>query len=236
MKYLRIFFVIACMYVASAPSAHALSCAIEPENMLERGEVIFLGKFESLHISPSMIDRVPAWPGNGEDYARFSVEKYWKGDMGAVVDVHGIYAWGMTGPFFQKKGESYIIFARTVQYGTSTRMFANIDCGSTGVASKEVEKALDALASSQQPPAVPTQPPIVQFPRNLMLGSTGNDVVMLQSFLETKGLLVMPIGISKGYFGGLTKAALVKYQTEENIVPAYGYFGPFTRAKVSASF
>lgn len=65
---------------------------------------------------------------------------------------------------------------------------------------------------------------------NLTLGSTGADVVALQTMLQNKGFLVIPSGISKGYFGGLTQSALAQYQASVGISPATGYFGPITRA------
>ena len=71
------------------------------------------------------------------------------------------------------------------------------------------------------------------YTRDLTLGSTGADVVALQSFLESKGHLTIPAGTSKGYFGALTQSALAKYQAAVMISPAAGYFGPMTRAKVS---
>lgn len=70
----------------------------------------------------------------------------------------------------------------------------------------------------------------VQFNANLTLGSQGADVVNLQSMLEGKGFLTIPAGVSKGYFGGLTKSALASYQASAGIFPAVGYFGPITRA------
>lgn len=63
---------------------------------------------------------------------------------------------------------------------------------------------------------------------NLSFGSQGTEVASLQTFLEAKGLLIIPVGVAKGYFGQLTKAALIKYQTLVD-VPATGYFGPITR-------
>lgn len=67
---------------------------------------------------------------------------------------------------------------------------------------------------------------------SLSVGSRGDDVVKLQTFLETKGHLMMPMGVAKGYFGPITKMALVQYQAGEGL-PATGYFGPLTRAKLS---
>jgi hypothetical protein len=63
---------------------------------------------------------------------------------------------------------------------------------------------------------------------NLSLGSRGADVTTLQTFLESKGLLAIPAGVSKGYFGPLTKSALMAYQTLVD-VPSTGYYGPITR-------
>jgi len=73
------------------------------------------------------------------------------------------------------------------------------------------------------------------YTMDLTLGSEGADVVALQSFLESKGTLVIPAGVSKGYFGQLTKSALASYQAMVGISPAVGYFGPITRANVNAS-
>ncbi len=72
------------------------------------------------------------------------------------------------------------------------------------------------------------------FTKDLTLGSKGDDVVALQNFLESKGHLVMPQGVAKGYFGNLTKSALAKYQVAAGISPVAGYFGPKTRANVNA--
>ncbi len=77
------------------------------------------------------------------------------------------------------------------------------------------------------------------FTRNLTLGSTGADVKALQQFLNAKGFQVAATGAGSpgnetSYFGGLTKAALAKFQAANGISPAVGYFGPITRAKVNA--
>jgi len=72
------------------------------------------------------------------------------------------------------------------------------------------------------------------YSRDLTLGSTGADVVALQDALVAKGHLVIPTGVSKGYFGALTQSALAKYQAAVGISPTAGYFGPITRAKLSS--
>jgi peptidoglycan hydrolase-like protein with peptidoglycan-binding domain len=71
------------------------------------------------------------------------------------------------------------------------------------------------------------------FTRDLTIGSTGSDVVELQTFLESKGYLTIPAGVSKGYFGTLTASAVARMQSANGIAPAVGYFGPITRSKVA---
>ncbi len=84
------------------------------------------------------------------------------------------------------------------------------------------------------PAAASAQTAGYTFSTNLTVGSRGADVVALQSFLEAKGLLTIPAGTAKGYFGGMTKKALAAYQSMKGITPAAGYFGPITRAAVMA--
>ncbi len=72
------------------------------------------------------------------------------------------------------------------------------------------------------------------YTRDLTIGSTGSDVAELQAFLVSKGFLVMPVGVTPGYFGALTQAAVARYQVANGIVPPAGYFGPLTRASVAS--
>jgi uncharacterized surface protein with fasciclin (FAS1) repeats len=75
-----------------------------------------------------------------------------------------------------------------------------------------------------------TRDSLIKISTNLTIGSHGDNVVALQTFLESKGYLIMPENTPKGYFGNLTKMALKKYQAEVG-VPVTGFFGPLTRAK-----
>ena len=50
-----------------------------------------------------------------------------------------------------------------------------------------------------------------------MMGTSGNDVVSLQTVLEEKGYLIIPNGVAKGYFGSRTKVALMRLQASYNI-------------------
>ncbi|MBC7766770.1 peptidoglycan-binding protein [Arenimonas sp.] len=72
-----------------------------------------------------------------------------------------------------------------------------------------------------------------QFNRNLMIGSRGADVTALQDFLTATGYYTH--GVSTGYFGGITKAAVKAYQRAKGISPVSGFFGPLTRASVNAN-
>ena len=64
----------------------------------------------------------------------------------------------------------------------------------------------------------------------LTIGSRGAQVTELQQTLTNLGFYSGPIS---GYFGGLTKAAVVKFQITNNVVPAIGYFGSLSRAKLN---
>lgn len=86
---------------------------------------------------------------------------------------------------------------------------------------------LTALQSGSQATASMT------FTRDLTIGSSGADVTALQNWLITRGHSI-PAGAT-GYFGAQTRTALAAYQSANGIVPAAGYFGPVTRAKVVAT-
>lgn len=67
------------------------------------------------------------------------------------------------------------------------------------------------------------------FTKDLTMGSTGPDVVALQKYLVKVGLMVMPQGVSYGFFGEITRGAVARYQMKYGISPTAGYFGPKTR-------
>jgi hypothetical protein len=70
---------------------------------------------------------------------------------------------------------------------------------------------------------------------NLTIGSKGDQVTALQQILVNGGYLVMPAGVAYGYFGALTKSAVIKYQLAKGITPAVGYVGSITRASMNGS-
>jgi peptidoglycan hydrolase-like protein with peptidoglycan-binding domain len=70
------------------------------------------------------------------------------------------------------------------------------------------------------------------FEADLTVGSRGADVQALQQILIDGGFL--SIDAPTGYFGSLTKAAVIKYQAAHSITPQSGYVGPLTRASLNA--
>lgn len=69
-----------------------------------------------------------------------------------------------------------------------------------------------------------------EITKDLTIGSRGDQVEILQKYLEDEGYLVMPAGVAYGYFGALTKSAVAKWQADNGVTPAAGYFGPKSRA------
>lgn len=76
------------------------------------------------------------------------------------------------------------------------------------------------------------------FTKDLYLGMTDPDVRELQRYLNAHGAPVSPSGAGSAgketdYYGDKTKAALTAFQAK-NGIPATGYCGPLTRAKLNA--
>ena len=107
-----------------------------------------------------------------------------------------------------------------------------------------------AAATTTTPPTTTTTPSVVTasaptitpppvspvFKSGLNIGMTNADVKRLQTLLATDSALY-PEGITSGYFGSLTKAAVGRFQMKYDLVTSasdsgYGYVGPKTRAKL----
>ncbi len=125
---------------------------------------------------------------------------------------------------------------RTEQVGSNAEY--RLTC--TGV-NGTVEQKVQVMVGASSVTAVPVTEVVIGAPasttlsqfvftRNLSLGQRGNDVVELQKVLISRGYL--GTGLATGYFGGMTKAALVKMQASLGL-PHTGFFGPMTRAKFS---
>jgi hypothetical protein len=73
------------------------------------------------------------------------------------------------------------------------------------------------------------------FNTNLTVGSTGADVVALQTWLIANGYSIPAIAsgaASKGYFGAQTQTAVKAYQAAKGI-PSTGFVGPLTRGALN---
>lgn len=72
------------------------------------------------------------------------------------------------------------------------------------------------------------------FEHDLYFGiSSDHDVTRLQEFLRDRGVYSGPV---TGNFFKLTQEGVKRFQEREGIKPAFGYFGPKTRARANASF
>ncbi len=69
------------------------------------------------------------------------------------------------------------------------------------------------------------------FASDLTIGARGEDATQLQTILIADGYL--NIGAPTGWFGPLTKAAVMKYQADRGI-PSTGFVGPLTLAALNA--
>jgi peptidoglycan hydrolase-like protein with peptidoglycan-binding domain len=67
------------------------------------------------------------------------------------------------------------------------------------------------------------------FPRNLTIGSRGDDVLMLQNYIQSQGYMTVTDS-NRGYYEDLTKRAVAAFQASVGISPADGFFGPVSRA------
>ena len=70
------------------------------------------------------------------------------------------------------------------------------------------------------------------FESNLGLGSRSQNVSCLQKFLVSQGPDIYPQAAISGFYGILTKQAVIKFQEKYSISPASGFVGPLTRAQI----
>jgi len=95
------------------------------------------------------------------------------------------------------------------------------------------EAVVPASVTSISNPTGSPSGAIAAFSKSLGIGDSGADVVALQTFLEQRGLLELPAGVTNGFFGALTSAAVAKYQSSEGL-PSVGVFGPLTMARLNS--
>ncbi|OHB22753.1 MAG: hypothetical protein A2939_04055 [Parcubacteria group bacterium RIFCSPLOWO2_01_FULL_48_18] len=99
-----------------------------------------------------------------------------------------------------------------------------------------LQSQLTTLQGDSPAPSLPS------FTSDLTVGSKGDAVSNLQTFLKNEGADVYPEGLVTGYFGSLTKAAVMRYQDKYadavlaplGLSSGTGYFGAGTRAHVNS--
>lgn len=86
---------------------------------------------------------------------------------------------------------------------------------------------------------VPTNlslPPANRFYNSDMtIGSKGSEVVDFQKWLISANLMYLPAGTQLGYYGPITRNAVITWQKLVGISPANGFFGPISRATLNAT-
>jgi peptidoglycan hydrolase-like protein with peptidoglycan-binding domain len=142
-------------------------------------------------------------------------------DEAAVIAWQEKYASVILTPWHLTKGTGYV-------YTTSLTEFKNLF-------NAECESATSSSTSTQST-TTQAAPPSTTV-RDLELGMSGDDVKALQQALIAKDTGAAAQALAKngatGYFGALTKAALIEYQKASGITPAEGYYGSITRTYLS---
>jgi peptidoglycan hydrolase-like protein with peptidoglycan-binding domain len=103
----------------------------------------------------------------------------------------------------------------------------------TGLAGKQTRAKLNEVYNQTQNQSSYIQPQTTTstFTRELSLGSKGSDVTLLQNRLTSEGVYSGPI---TGYYGGMTREAVKKYQVKNNLPPV-GVVGPKTLQLLNGS-
>lgn len=101
------------------------------------------------------------------------------------------------------------------------------------------QSVIDSVSMSLRGAGSPSPTSGGTFTRDLEWGMEGEDVKVLQQYLNTHGYLLANYGVgSPGYettyFGDATRYELKQFQKANNISPAAGYFGPKTRAFIDS--
>ncbi|MEK7575233.1 MAG: peptidoglycan-binding domain-containing protein [Patescibacteria group bacterium] len=86
------------------------------------------------------------------------------------------------------------------------------------------------------PQAHASEYPNILVGQDLTVGSSNQNVVVLQGLLSELGFLSVPVGTTMGYYGTLTKQAVSRYQASLYVTPAAGYYGGLTKAAMHSDF
>lgn len=134
---------------------------------------------------------------------------------------------GLFGPNTELAVQKFQVDNEIVSFGTpETTGYGRVGPQTLGV--------LNALKNTE---ASSVAQIVTSFTRNLQIGATGDDVRILQEFLNNTGFTVTLTGPGSpgnesSFYGAMTANALTQFQLANNIYPADGIFTPYTRAKV----
>lgn len=107
---------------------------------------------------------------------------------------------------------------------------------------EELKRQIAAFRSGSLPPDYAQSRKVCSaIAKNLYLGLSDNEVRCLQQFLMSQGVEIYPEGLVTGYFGNLTKSAVIRFQEKyksEILTPiglekGTGFVGTMTRGKIN---
>ncbi len=224
MKYAATALIALVIALIGVPQGTAHACSVmagwppSAQEFAATQDLIFAGTVESVIQDKSVY---------GDYRITFAVKESDKGTSGETVTLRApgsSAACGYDdgyGTF--KKGENWVIYAT----GSSTEGYSTNAIGLNAKYSS-LNDAVEKLRAIGMPvsSAIPTE--------DLWLGKGGESVTWLQKqlILKNTGEKAQALGAvgATGYFGPLTRAALIEYQTTKGITPAFGYFGAKTHA------
>lgn len=108
----------------------------------------------------------------------------------------------------------------------STSTMSTTTTSSTTSTSTSLFQSVGSTSSSSVPQVLGES--VYKFVADLGYGSRGDAVSELQKILLAQKFLVLKTGLPTGWFGPLTRAALIKWQVAHNL-PATGFFGKLSR-------
>ncbi len=153
----------------------------------------------------------------------------------------GVYPQGLVTGFFGDLTRQAVI---RLQEKYSSEILAPVGLtagnGFVGPATRKKINELLGVPSGEKTVQAPGQALKAEILRSLTVGSSGEEVKILQEFLLKEG--VYPQGLITGFFGELTKQAVIRFQekyAEEILTPVgetkgTGFVGPATLKKINA--
>ncbi len=120
-------------------------------------------------------------------------------------------------------------------FGADATTIANVQAALEGTTPATTVTPANTSSSTSTASTSTTVPSIgsgscATLSQNLSVGSTGEDVSRLQTFLS-KDKAVYPEGLVTGYYGDATRAAVEKWQ-ESHGISTVGVVGPQTRGEI----